>query len=102
MATYEMRDVIHGKKTLAGFDMPASEVVQENDSHITIKVPGHSRWAGNAPTARVYEPAVFWVFKKIDKIDSDWITGTPDWHNVVEIVEFPVKQPKRLLETFTS
>ena len=93
MATRENRNGTQAAK-LSGFDMPWAAIVQESETHVTIKVPGHSSWVGyglgNAANT-AYTPAEFQVFEKLfgENINLD----SPH-HNVKRIVSFPVRQSK--------
>ena len=93
MATRETRNGTQAAK-LSGFEMPWAAIVQESETHVTIKVPGHSSWVGyglgNAANT-AYTPAEFQVFEKLfgENINLD----SPH-HNVKRIVSFPVRQSK--------
>ena len=88
MATRENRNGTQAAK-LSGFEMPWAAIVQESETHITIKVPGHNVWVGyslGSGKNTTYTPAEFQVFEKLPD-------GTPNspHHNVKQIVSFPVK-----------
>ena len=88
MATRENRNGTQAAK-LSGFEMPWAAIVQESETHVTIKVPGHSCWVARGGQA--YIAAEFQVFEKLfgENINLD----SPH-HNVKRIVSFPVRQSK--------
>ena len=79
---------------LSGFDMPWAAVVQDSETHVTIKVPGHSSWVGyslgNAANT-AYTPAEFRVY---EKLSGENINPASPHHNVRLLVSFPVRQGK--------
>ena len=93
MGTYRLgKNQKETKATLSGMDMPMSDIIQESETHITIKVPGHSVWVGyslGAGKNTTYIPAEFQVFEKL----PDGAPNSPH-HNVREVVSFPVRQSK--------
>jgi hypothetical protein len=80
---------------LSGLDMPWAAVVQDSETHLIIKVPGHSYWSGYSLSSNMsntsYEPAEFQVYEKLfgENINSD-----APHHNVKWLVSFPVRQAK--------
>ena len=93
MRTRANRDGTQAAK-LSGFDMPWAAVVQDSETHVTIKVPGHSAWVGYSlgnATNTAYIPAEFRVYEKLfgENINSD----SPH-HNVKSLISFPVRQSK--------